>query len=120
MSQDERPEEEERQDELYAAFGALGGQLAWDELTRLRGSDECRPALVWQGTLLVAVMPAAERWCSLLRGPAACGGGVGVVPTGRPWQASDPVWLPPSRASWQLPGSKRRAPAYLTGRQCCS
>jgi hypothetical protein len=34
MSQDERPEDGEGQDELYAAFEALGGQLTWDELDR--------------------------------------------------------------------------------------
>lgn len=47
MGHDERPEEE-RQEELYAAFKALGGQLAWDELTRLLRFGECRPALVWR------------------------------------------------------------------------
>jgi DNA-directed RNA polymerase specialized sigma24 family protein len=53
MSQDERPGDEEGQDELYAVFEALGGQLTWDELTRLLGSGEYRPALVRHVTLLL-------------------------------------------------------------------
>jgi RNA polymerase sigma factor (sigma-70 family) len=36
VSQDERPEDEERRDEL-AAFDALGGRLTWEELARLLG-----------------------------------------------------------------------------------
>jgi len=44
MSQDERPEDEEGQDELYAAFEALGGQLTWDELDRLLRSGRCQVA----------------------------------------------------------------------------
>jgi RNA polymerase sigma factor (sigma-70 family) len=50
---------EDRQAELYAAFEALGGQLTQDELTRLLGSDEYRPALVWQVTLLLGGDAAA-------------------------------------------------------------
>jgi len=50
---------EDRQAELYAAFEALGGQLTWDELTRLLGSDEYRTALVWQVTLLLGGDAAA-------------------------------------------------------------
>jgi DNA-directed RNA polymerase specialized sigma24 family protein len=52
-------QEEDRQAELYAAFEALGGQLTWDELTRLLGSDEYRPALVWQVMLLLGGDAAA-------------------------------------------------------------
>ena len=52
-------QEEDRQAELYAAFEALGGQLTWDELTRLRGSDEYRPALVGQVMLLLGGDAAA-------------------------------------------------------------
>lgn len=51
-------QEEDRQAELYAAFEALGGQLTWDELTRLLGSDEYRPALVWQVMLLLGGGPS--------------------------------------------------------------
>jgi RNA polymerase sigma factor (sigma-70 family) len=46
-------QEEDRQAGLYAAFEALGGQLTWDELTRLLGSEEYRAALVWQVMLLL-------------------------------------------------------------------
>ena len=46
VSQDERPEEEDVQEELCAAFAALGGRLTWDELTRLLGSDEYYGAVV--------------------------------------------------------------------------
>lgn len=52
-------QEEDWQAELYAAFEALGGQLTWDELTRLLGSDEYRPALVWQVMLLLGGDAAA-------------------------------------------------------------
>ena len=52
VSHDEQPEPE-GQDELYAAFEALGGALTWDELTRLLGSDQYRPALVQQARLLL-------------------------------------------------------------------
>jgi DNA-directed RNA polymerase specialized sigma24 family protein len=52
VSHDEQPEPE-GQDELYAAFEALGGPLTWDELTRLLGSDQYRPALVQQARLLL-------------------------------------------------------------------
>jgi hypothetical protein len=52
-------QEKDRQAELYAAFEALGGQLTWDELTRLLGSDEYRPALVWQVMLLLGGDAAA-------------------------------------------------------------
>jgi len=36
VSQNERPEDEERRDNL-AAFDVLGGRLTWDELARLLG-----------------------------------------------------------------------------------
>lgn len=52
MSHDEQPELD-GQDELYAAFEALGGPLTWDELTQLLGSDQHRPALVQQVRLLL-------------------------------------------------------------------
>jgi RNA polymerase sigma factor (sigma-70 family) len=52
MSHDEQPEPD-GQDELYAAFEALGGPLTWDELTQLLGSDRYRPALVQQAKLLL-------------------------------------------------------------------
>ena len=53
MSQDERPEEEDGQEELCAAFAALGGRLTWDELTRLLGSDEYYAATVRLAVLLL-------------------------------------------------------------------
>jgi len=40
MSEDERPEEDPDQDELVAAFAALGGPLTANEFVRLLGSDE--------------------------------------------------------------------------------
>ncbi|HJY68620.1 MAG TPA: hypothetical protein VJ254_17995 [Streptosporangiaceae bacterium] len=52
MSQDERPEDEEGQDER-AAFEALGGQLTWDEFTRLLGPGKYRATLVEQVKLLL-------------------------------------------------------------------
>jgi DNA-directed RNA polymerase specialized sigma24 family protein len=57
MSEDERPEDERDQDELIAAFAALDGQLAADELMRLLGperiSQEYYGALVRLATLLL-------------------------------------------------------------------
>ena len=58
MSQNERPEDEEGQDEL-AAFEALGGQLTWDEFTWLLGSGKYGAALVEQVTLLLGGDAAA-------------------------------------------------------------
>jgi RNA polymerase sigma-70 factor (ECF subfamily) len=52
VSHDEQPQPD-GQDELYAAFEALGGPLTWDELTQLLGSDPYRPALVQQARLLL-------------------------------------------------------------------
>ena len=52
MSHDGQPEPD-GQDELYAAFEALGGVLTWDELTQLLGSDQYLPALVQQARLLL-------------------------------------------------------------------
>ena len=52
VSHDGQPEPD-GQDELYAAFEALGGALTWDELGRLLGSDQYRPALVQQAGLLL-------------------------------------------------------------------
>jgi DNA-directed RNA polymerase specialized sigma24 family protein len=40
MSEDERPGTEHNQDELIAAFAALGGRLTGDEIARLLGSAE--------------------------------------------------------------------------------
>ena len=53
MSQDERPEDGEGQDELYAAFEVLGGQLTWDELDRQLRSGRYQAFLTRQATLLV-------------------------------------------------------------------
>jgi RNA polymerase sigma factor (sigma-70 family) len=53
MSEDERPEEERGQDELIAAFAALGGRLTTDELMRLLGSEEYYGVLVRLATLLL-------------------------------------------------------------------
>jgi hypothetical protein len=53
MSENERPEEERGQDELIAAFAALGGRLTADELMRLLGSEEYYSALVRLATLLL-------------------------------------------------------------------
>lgn len=53
MSQDERPGEDRDQDELIAAFAALGGPLTWDEFARLLGSDEYYDALVRLAALLL-------------------------------------------------------------------
>ena len=53
MSDDERPEEEQGQDELIAAFAALGGRLTADELMRLLGSEDYYGALVRLATLLL-------------------------------------------------------------------
>jgi DNA-directed RNA polymerase specialized sigma24 family protein len=53
MSQDERPEDEEGQDEVFAAFEALGGQLTWDELDRLLGFGKYQAVLTRQAALLV-------------------------------------------------------------------
>jgi DNA-directed RNA polymerase specialized sigma24 family protein len=52
MSHGEQPEPG-GQDELPAAFEALGGPLTWDEFTQLLGSDRYRPALVQQAKLLL-------------------------------------------------------------------
>lgn len=52
VSHGEQPEPD-GQDELYAAFEALGGPLTWDELARLLGSAQYRPALVQQARLLL-------------------------------------------------------------------
>jgi hypothetical protein len=59
MSQDDRPEDEEGQEELYAAFAALGGRLTWDELTRLLGSDDYHDAVVRLAKLLLGGNSAA-------------------------------------------------------------
>jgi hypothetical protein len=40
MSEDSRPGEDHGQDELIAAFAALGGRLTGDEFMRLLGSAE--------------------------------------------------------------------------------
>jgi predicted RNA polymerase sigma factor len=59
MSQDERPDEDEGQDDLYAAFEALGGRLTWDELTRLLDSGKYHAVLVQHVTLLLGGDAAA-------------------------------------------------------------
>src|SRR5713226_5368832 len=51
--------EDEGQEELYAAFAALDGQLTWDELARLLGSDEYYDAGVRLATLLLGGKTAA-------------------------------------------------------------
>jgi hypothetical protein len=53
MSEDERPGEEHGQDELIAAFAALGGRLTAEELMRLLKAGEFPGALVWLATLLL-------------------------------------------------------------------
>jgi Sigma-70, region 4 len=53
MSEDERPGEEHGQDELIAAFAALGGRLTAGELMRLLEAGEFSGALVWLATLLL-------------------------------------------------------------------
>ncbi|SRR5216683_2336513 len=91
MSQDERPEDEEGQegqDELYAAFEALGGQLTWDELTRLLGSGEYHAALVRQATLLLGGDAAAAD--EVVRASFAALREASSQP-GDPWQAR--AWL---------------------------
>ena len=58
MSQGERPEED-GQDELRAAFAALGGRLTWAELAWLLGSDEYHDAVVRLASLLLGGNRAA-------------------------------------------------------------
>src|ERR1700719_4651530 len=53
MSEDERPGEERGQDELIAAFAALGGPLTLDEFMRLLGSEEYYGVLVQLAALLL-------------------------------------------------------------------
>jgi DNA-directed RNA polymerase specialized sigma24 family protein len=53
MNEDERPGEEHGQDELIAAFAALGGPLTGEELMRLLGSGEYSGALVRLAALLL-------------------------------------------------------------------
>ena len=53
VGRDHEQPEPDGQDELYAAFEALGGPLTWDELTQLLDSDQYRPALVQQARLLL-------------------------------------------------------------------
>lgn len=59
MSDDERPGEDPGQDELIAAFAALGGRLTEDELMRLLGSAECHGSVVRLAGLLLAGDTAA-------------------------------------------------------------
>lgn len=59
MSEDERPEDEHGQDELIAAFAALGGPLTGDELARLLGSAEYHDSVVWLAGLSLAGDTAA-------------------------------------------------------------
>jgi len=53
MSEDEQPGEEHGQDELIAAFAALGGRLTAEELMRLLKAGEYSGALVRLATLLL-------------------------------------------------------------------
>ena len=53
MGQDERSEDDHGQDELIAAFAALGGRLTEGELIRLLGSDEYYRALARLAALLL-------------------------------------------------------------------
>jgi DNA-directed RNA polymerase specialized sigma24 family protein len=53
MSQDERPGEERGQEELIAAFAALGGPLTDAEFLRLLGSDEYCGRMVRLAALLL-------------------------------------------------------------------
>jgi hypothetical protein len=53
MSEDEQPGEEHGQDELIAAFAALGGRLTAGELMRLLKAGEYSGALVRLATLLL-------------------------------------------------------------------
>ena len=55
MSQDDG----EGQDEVYAAFEALGGPLTWDEFARLMGSGRYPAALMQQVTILMSGDAAA-------------------------------------------------------------
>lgn len=59
MSDDERPGEDPGQDELIAAFAALGGRLTEDELMRLLGSAEYHGSVVRLAALLLAGDTAA-------------------------------------------------------------
>lgn len=59
MSEDGRPGDEHGQDELIAAFAALGGRLTEDELTRLLGSAEYYGSVVRLAGLLLAGDTAA-------------------------------------------------------------
>jgi DNA-directed RNA polymerase specialized sigma24 family protein len=62
MSDDERPGDERGQDELIAAFAALGGRLTGDEFMRLLGSAECYGNVVrLAGLLLAGDTAAAEQ-----------------------------------------------------------
>jgi DNA-directed RNA polymerase specialized sigma24 family protein len=61
MSQDERPGEERGQEELIAAFAALGGPLTDAEFMRLLGSDEYCGVMVRLAALLLDGDTAAAR-----------------------------------------------------------
>jgi RNA polymerase sigma factor (sigma-70 family) len=61
VSRDEEPEDEDGQDELCAAFAALGGRLTWTELARLLGSDEYYATVVRLATLLAGGNTAAAQ-----------------------------------------------------------
>lgn len=61
MSEDELPEEDADQDELVAAFAALGGPLTADEFVRLLGSDEYYGVVVQLAALLLDGDTAAAR-----------------------------------------------------------
>jgi DNA-directed RNA polymerase specialized sigma24 family protein len=59
MTQDQRPGDEHGQDELIAAFAALGGPLTGDELRRLLRSGKYDGSVVRLATLLLAGDTAA-------------------------------------------------------------
>jgi hypothetical protein len=59
MSEDERPGDEHGQDELIAAFAALGGRLTGEEFMRLLGSAEYYGRIVQLAGLLLAGDTAA-------------------------------------------------------------
>ncbi len=73
MSQDERPDEEPGQDELIAAFAALGGPLTDAEFMQLLGSDEYYGTMVRLALLLLdgdtaaADAVARDAFCAVQR-----------------------------------------------------
>jgi hypothetical protein len=65
MSEDERPGDEHGQDELIAAFAALGGRLTGEEFMRLLGPTAVPsgwPGSCWLVTPLRPTMWRGARW----------------------------------------------------------